>query len=138
MSETKQSPAEHLEENGNSQSPAAVTASSAAARFEHRQRDLSWQEALKEGKWPLAWCKSPEEPCCWTSLLNPWPALGMYMFFICITWGFDGLAGNAVVSIAEFRKDYGTFYEGEYIIDANWQLGFQAATLFGSLDPFAF
>lgn len=60
------------------------------------------------------------------------------MFFICITWGFDGLAGNAVVSIAEFREDYGQFYEGEYIIDANWQLGFQAATLFGSLDPFPF
>lgn len=46
-------------------------------------------------------------------------------------WGFDGLAGGVVVSIAEFRKDYGTAYEGDYVVDADWQLGFQAATLFG-------
>ena len=45
------------------------------------------------------------------------------MFFICIMWGFDGLAGGVVVSIAEFRQDYGTAYDGDYVVDANWQLG---------------
>lgn len=53
------------------------------------------------------------------------------MFFICILWGYDGLAGGVVTSIAEFRKDYGYYYEGAYVLDANWQLGFTAATLFG-------
>jgi hypothetical protein len=53
------------------------------------------------------------------------------MFFICIMWGFDGLAGGVVTSIAEFRKDFGYPYEGDYVVDANWQLGFLAATLFG-------
>lgn len=46
-------------------------------------------------------------------------------------WGFDGLAGGVVVSIEQFRKDYGTPYAGAYVVDANWQLGFQGATLFG-------
>lgn len=55
----------------------------------------------------------------------------MYMFFVCIMWGFDGLAGGVVVSIAQFRKDFGTPYAGDYVVDANWQLGFLAATLFG-------
>lgn len=52
------------------------------------------------------------------------------MFFLCITWGFDGLAGGIVVSITEFRRDFGTPYDGDYVVDANWQLGFQAATIF--------
>ena len=55
MSDTKESLAEHLEKNGGDQ--AAVSASSAAARFEHRQASLTWKEAVKEGKWSLAWCK---------------------------------------------------------------------------------
>jgi hypothetical protein len=58
--------------------------------------------------------------------------LGMYMFFICIMWGFDGLAGGVVTSIAEFRKDFGYPYAGDYVVDANWQLGWLAATLFGT------
>lgn len=53
------------------------------------------------------------------------------MFFICILWGYDGLAGGVVISIAQFRKDFGYAYGGDYVIDANWQLGFTAATLFG-------
>lgn len=57
--------------------------------------------------------------------------VGMYMFFICIMWGFDGLAGGVVTSIKEFRKDFGYPYGGDYVVDANWQLGWLAATLFG-------
>jgi MFS family permease len=53
------------------------------------------------------------------------------MFYTCIMFGFDSLAGGVVVSIAEFRKDFGHPYAGDYVVDANWQLGFQAATLFG-------
>lgn len=55
------------------------------------------------------------------------------MFFLCIAWGFDGLAGGVVVSIAEFRKDFGRPYAGDYVVDANWQLGFTSATLFGRI-----
>lgn len=57
------------------------------------------------------------------------------MFFICILWGFDGLAGGVVVSIEQFRKDFGRPFAGDYVVDANWQLGFLAATLFGMQIP---
>ncbi|KAF2033341.1 MFS general substrate transporter [Setomelanomma holmii] len=53
------------------------------------------------------------------------------MFFTCIMFGFDSLAGGVGVSIVEFRKDFGHPYGGDYVVDTNWQLGFQAATLFG-------
>jgi hypothetical protein len=53
------------------------------------------------------------------------------MFFVCIMWGFDSLAGGIVVAIDEFRKDFGVPFAGDYVIDASWQLGWQAATLFG-------
>ena len=58
----------------------------------------------------------------------------MYTFFICIMWGFDGLAGGIVISIAKFREDFGTFYQGAYVVDADWQLGWLAGTLSGRLN----
>lgn len=56
----------------------------------------------------------------------------MYMFFICVTWGFDGLAGAIVLAIAAFREDFGRPYAGDYVVDANWQLGWMGATIFGT------
>ncbi|KAF6806627.1 maltose permease [Colletotrichum sojae] len=109
MSDDKQAANAHLESKSED-APAILATSSLAARFEHRQHTLTKMEAIKENKWPLLWC--------------------LYMFFLCITWGFDGMAGGIVVSITEFRKDFGTPYEGDYVVGAIWQLGFQAATIF--------
>jgi hypothetical protein len=53
------------------------------------------------------------------------------MLFICVMFGYDSLAGSNVVSIAEFRKDFGYLYGDEYVVSADWQLGFQAATFGG-------
>jgi MFS family permease len=50
---------------------------------------------------------------------------------LCCTFGFDALAGGVVMGIVEFRRDFGHPFAGDYIVDADWQLGFQAATLFG-------
>jgi MFS family permease len=113
MPEAKAVPVEHADPGSEDKNPTVVATSSLAARFEHRQHSLTRWEAIKENKLPLAWC--------------------MYCFFLCVTWGFDGLAGGVVVSIAEFREDYGTAFDGDYVVDANWQLGFQAATLFGMI-----
>ncbi|KAF2712661.1 hypothetical protein K504DRAFT_531721 [Pleomassaria siparia CBS 279.74] len=52
---------------------------------------------------------------------------GTFMFYTCIMFGFDSLAGGVVVvvvvvSIAEFGKDFGRAYAGDYyVVDANWQ-----------------
>lgn len=113
MAEGKVIPVEHVEPGNEEATPAVVATSSLAARFEHRQHSLTRWEAIKENKLPLAWCT--------------------YCFFLCVTWGFDGLAGGVVVSIAEFRQDFGTAFGEDYVVDANWQLGFQAATLFGMI-----
>ncbi|KAF2000124.1 general substrate transporter [Amniculicola lignicola CBS 123094] len=86
-------------------------ASEALKRFEARQHSLTRKESIKENWKALLWC--------------------FYMFFTCIMFGFDSLAGGVVVSIPNFRKDFGTAYAGDYVVDANWQLGFQAATLGG-------
>ncbi|EQB55591.1 Solute carrier family 2 facilitated glucose transporter member 5 [Colletotrichum gloeosporioides] len=109
MSEEKETTATHVED-GAANEPAVLATSSLAARFEHRQHTLTRTESIKENVWPLVWC--------------------LYMFFLCITWGFDGLAGGIVVSITEFRRDFGTPYGDDYVVSATWQLGFQAATIF--------
>ncbi|KAI9147290.1 Major facilitator-type transporter ecdC [Paramyrothecium foliicola] len=88
-----------------------LEAKSTAARFTDRQNVLTKLEAIKESRWSLAWC--------------------MYMCFLCVTWGFEGTAGSIVVSIVQFRKDFGSPYEGDYVLDASWQLGFQGITSFG-------
>jgi hypothetical protein len=79
--------------------------------YEAREHGLTRKEAVKEHWKPIAWC--------------------LYMFFTCVMYGFDSLAGGVVVGIVEFRKDFGHPFAGDWVIDANWQLGFQAATLGG-------
>lgn len=58
--------------------------------------------------------------------------LGGYMFFVCIMYGYDALAGSIVISIEEFRKDFGFQYDDQYVVSAAWQLGFQAG-FFGGM-----
>jgi hypothetical protein len=55
------------------------------------------------------------------------------MFFTCILFGYDSLAGGVVVAISEFRKHFGAPFGGDYVIDANWQIGYTAATLVGMI-----
>ncbi|KAH7037545.1 general substrate transporter [Microdochium trichocladiopsis] len=93
-------------------SDGAVLATSApAAQFEAHQHAMTRIEAIKENWRALLWC--------------------MYAFYICVTFGYDGLAGSIVVSIAAFRKDFGTPFAGDYAVDANWQLGWLAGTIGG-------
>lgn len=50
-------------------------------------------------------------------------------------YGYDNVAGSVVISITEFRKDFGYLYNGEWVVGADWQLGFQAAFFFGKQEP---
>ncbi|KAI9764291.1 MAG: hypothetical protein M1840_008582 [Geoglossum simile] len=49
---------------------------------------------------------------------------GSFTLFTCILWGYDGLAGNIVVGIPQFRQDFGVFYQNQWVIPAEWLLGF--------------
>lgn len=53
------------------------------------------------------------------------------MFYLCIMWGFDGLAGSLVVSITVFREKFGSYIDGVYILSASWQLAFSGASIGG-------
>jgi MFS transporter, SP family, general alpha glucoside:H+ symporter len=48
----------------------------------------------------------------------------IYGIWALITIGFDNQAGGLVISIPQFRKDYGSPYKGGYVINANWQSAF--------------
>lgn len=95
---------------------AVMGASQQVKDFQARQQSMTRKESIKEHWKPLAWC--------------------MFMFYTCIMFGFDSLAGGVVVSIFEFRRDFGHPFAGDYVIDANWQLAFQAATLFGRISRY--
>lgn len=96
---------------------AIIDSSPTLQAFETRQQSLTRKEAIREHWKSIAWC--------------------FYMFFTCIMYGFDSLAGGVVVGITQFRKDFGYPFEGDYVVDANWQLGFQAATLGGETPLFS-
>ena len=41
--------------------------------------------------------------------------------------GFDNQAGGIVVGIKQFRKDFGSPYDGDYVLPADWQSAFNGA-----------
>lgn len=104
--------AESIEKPSNG-GEAVIVGSQALQNFEAYQHSLTKRQAFKEEWKPIAWC--------------------MYSFFVCILFGFDGLAGGIVVSIAKFREDFGELFEGAYVVDAGWQLGWTGATLAGMI-----
>ncbi|KAG7833886.1 hypothetical protein KL943_003182 [Ogataea angusta] len=49
----------------------------------------------------------------------------VYFMFVCV-WsmvlvGYENQAGGMVVSIPQFREDFGFYYEGDYVLEAKWQ-----------------
>ncbi|KAI9159104.1 MFS hexose transporter [Paramyrothecium foliicola] len=50
---------------------------------------------------------------------------------------FDNQAAGSILSIPQFRKDFGSFYNNDYVLDSNWQAAFQgapvASAIIGSL-----
>ena len=113
MADTKDQVVDYVESSHepSTTAPAVVGASQTLKDFEARERSMPRMQAFKEHWKAIIWC--------------------LYMFYTCIMFGFDSLAGGVVVSIPEFRKDFGEPFAGDYVVDANWQLGFQAATLGG-------
>jgi hypothetical protein len=82
---------------------------------EHIKQDekVSWVASVRQSPAAVGWC--------------------CYMLFTCIMWGYDGLAGAIVLSTPRWRQDYGYLYEGQYVVSADWQLGFTAASMIGLL-----
>ncbi|KAL4806888.1 hypothetical protein BDV18DRAFT_138403 [Aspergillus unguis] len=65
-----------------------------------------WQ-AIKAQPWAFAWCIF----AVWTILLV----------------SFENQASAIVVSIPQFRKDFGSYFEGDHVLDTTWQSLFSGA-----------
>ncbi|KAI1485034.1 general substrate transporter [Biscogniauxia mediterranea] len=55
---------------------------------------------------------------CWSAV---------YAIYVLMLTSFDNQAGGTVISIPEFRKDFGTAYGGDYVLPAKWQSAYSGA-----------
>ncbi|KAJ5123787.1 MFS hexose transporter [Penicillium atrosanguineum] len=51
----------------------------------------------------------------------------IYALWIMLLSGYDNQTGGAVLSIPEFRKDFGSLYDGDYVLPAEWQSAYNGA-----------
>ncbi|RDW89937.1 uncharacterized protein DSM5745_01712 [Aspergillus mulundensis] len=78
--------------------------------------------------------------------LSKWASLKKYpwTFFWCIyaVWcillvSFENQAAGTVISIPQFRQDFGSYFEGSYVLDSKWQSAFSggpvASAVIGAL-----
>ncbi|KAH6986603.1 MFS hexose transporter [Ilyonectria destructans] len=68
---------------------------------------------------------------------HPWTAVWcLYCVWIFLVAAFDNQAGGFVLSIPQFRKDFGSPFEGNYVLPAQWQSAYSggpvAAAVLGS------
>lgn len=69
--------------------------------------ELGVYASLRKHPWACTWCVY----ACWTIILV----------------SFELQAAGSVLGIPEFRKDFGSFYKGNYVLPAKWQSAFNAA-----------
>jgi MFS transporter, SP family, general alpha glucoside:H+ symporter len=72
-----------------------------ANQEEHERGKL---DAIKHNPKAFAWC--------------------LYGAFVTLLVSFENQAAGIVVSIPQFRKDFGYFFDDGYVLDANWQAAF--------------
>lgn len=78
-----------------------------AAIANREEHDTSKWQAIKKQPWAFVWCLY----AVWTVLLV----------------SFENQASGSILSIPEFRKDFGSFYNGDYVLDSKWQSAFNGA-----------
>ncbi|KAI5270839.1 MFS hexose transporter [Aureobasidium subglaciale] len=70
-------------------------------------------QALKDHPRELLWC--------------------LYTIFVLVLSSFDNQAGGVVLSIPQFRKDFGSPYNGNYVLSAEWQSAYSGAPVLSSI-----
>ncbi|KAL3421068.1 MFS hexose transporter [Phlyctema vagabunda] len=84
--------------------PVDEVLASIANQEEHEQ--TKWQ-AIRQNPYAFGWCMF----AVWTVLLV----------------SFENQASGNILSIPQFRKDFGSYYEGDYVLSAKWQSAFSGA-----------
>ena len=62
---------------------------------------------LRRYKWAIAWC--------------------LYMLWCVLANNYAKTAGQSVLGIPQFRKDFGSAYHGGYVLSAKWQSAYYGA-----------
>ncbi|RDL36806.1 General substrate transporter [Venustampulla echinocandica] len=57
----------------------------------------------------------------------------VYAIWTILLVSFDNQASGIVFGIPQFRKDFGYYYDGNYVLDAKWQSAFSGAPLASNL-----
>lgn len=83
-----------------------VTADAAQIASQEDHQVSKWQ-AVKNQPLAFFWC--------------------IYAVWVCLLVSFENQASGSVISIPQFRKDFGSYYEGNYVIPAKWQSAFSGA-----------
>jgi hypothetical protein len=66
-------------------------------------------QAIRRNPWAFAWCLY----AVWTVLLV----------------SFENQASGNILGIPEFRKDFGSYYDGNWVLSAKWQSAFSGAPI---------
>ncbi|KAJ6015316.1 hypothetical protein N7540_009907 [Penicillium herquei] len=74
---------------------------------DREDHELNKWQSVKKYPWTFAWC--------------------IYAVWCILLVSFENQAASNVTSIPEFRKDFGSYYEGSYVLDAKWQSAFSGA-----------
>ena len=70
----------------------------------------------------LANQEDPEETVRQAVIRHPWTVVWcFYCVWVFLVTAFDNQAGGFVLSIPQFRKAFGSPYEGNYVLPAKWQ-----------------
>ncbi|TQN70385.1 Maltose permease MAL31, partial [Colletotrichum shisoi] len=64
-------------------------------------------QAIRTQPWAFAWC--------------------LYAIYVLILTSFDTQAGGTVIGIPQFRKDFGSLFEDDYVLPAKWQSAYSGA-----------
>jgi SP family general alpha glucoside:H+ symporter-like MFS transporter len=73
-----------------------------------------WQ-AIRRNPWAFAWC--------------------MYAVWTILLVSFENQASGNILGIPEFRKDFGSFYDGNWVLSAKWQSAFSGAPIASYVYP---
>ena len=69
--------------------------------------DINRWGCIKKNPWAFAWC--------------------MYAVWTILLVSFENQASGNILGIPEFRKDFGSYYKGNYVLSAKWQSAFSGA-----------
>lgn len=58
----------------------------------------------------------------------------VYAIFVLVLGSFDNQAGGVVLSIPQFRKDFGSPFAGNYVLPAEWQSAYSGAPVLSYVD----